>query len=107
MHFHRGRVQAESLDTDAHNLLQLQLFKDTVEGAALGPAVHARVDGMPVAEPFRQSTPLASVLGYIQQSIQKLQVRQTYIAPLHWQAIRESWVVLFRCVQLLSLWPRL
>jgi len=105
MHFHRGRVQAESLDTDAHNLLQLQLFKDPVEGAALGPAVHARVDGMPVAEPLRQSTPLVSVLGYIQQSIQKLQVRQTYIAPLHWQAILDSCVLLFRDLHLLSFCP--
>src|SRR5580693_263189 len=79
MHFHRGRVQRESLDPDAHNLLQLQLFKYPVESATLGPAVHARVDGMPVTEPSRQPTPLAPVIGHIQQRIQKLQVRQTYI----------------------------
>src|SRR5271156_3605490 len=101
MHFHRGRVQSESLDPDAHNLLQLQLFKDPVEGAALGPAVHARVDGMPVAEALRQPTPLASVLGHIQQSIEKLQVRKTYIAPLYRQAVLDSCVLPFRDLHLL------
>jgi hypothetical protein len=104
MHFHRSRVQAESLDPDTHNLFQLQFLKHSIQRTALGPAIHARVDGMPVPKTLGQPTPLASMLRHVQYGIQKLLVRKTYIATLHWQAVFDSCVLLFRDLHLLLLY---
>jgi hypothetical protein len=45
-------VQAHRFDLDTHDLSMLQLFKQAIEHAILGPAVHASVDGVPIAEAF-------------------------------------------------------
>ena len=74
MDFDGGRIQAHGLDADAHDLLALQLLEDLIQYATLGPAVHAGVNGMPVAEAFGQSAPLAAMLGDIKQGVQQLQV---------------------------------
>ncbi len=50
MHLHDGGVHLDRLDLDAHDLLPLQEFEDMIQHAALGPAIHAGVDGMPGTE---------------------------------------------------------
>ena len=82
MHLDDGRVQFYGLDLETHDLLSLQLFKDAIQYAVLGPAIHAGVDGVPVAKTLRQSAPLAPLLGYIQQRVEHLQVGKTDIASL-------------------------
>ena len=86
MHFDDGRVHLHGLDLEAHDLLPLQALEDAIQHAVLGPAVHARVDGVPVAKAFRQSAPLAAMLGHVQQRVEHLQVGETNIAPLPRQA---------------------
>jgi hypothetical protein len=95
MHLHRGRVQCDRLDLDAHDLLQLQLLEDPVHDPAFRPAVHPGVDGVPVAKPLRQTAPLASMLGHIQQRVQQLKVRQTHVATLHRKTVLDPRVLLF------------
>src|SRR5450631_2747800 len=82
MYLHDGRVQLDGFDPDAHDLLPLQLFKDAVQRAILRPAVHAGIDGVPIAEALGQPTPLASLLGHIQNRVQYRQVRHADIATL-------------------------
>src|ERR1039457_1886154 len=82
MYLHDGRVQLDGFDPDAHDLLPLQLFKDAVQCAILRPAVHASIDGVPIAEALGQPTPLASLLGHIQNRVQHRQVRHADIATL-------------------------
>jgi hypothetical protein len=82
MHLDGGRVQMDGLDLEAHDLLPLQLFKDVVQYAVLGPAIHARVDGVPIAKTLRQSAPLAPLLGHVQQCVEHLQVGKADIASL-------------------------
>jgi len=53
MHWH--------LDPDPDHLLPLQVPGHAVRDAVLRPPVHARVDGVPVAEVFRQAALLAAV----------------------------------------------
>src|ERR1700690_2739974 len=77
-----GRIQAHRLDADAYDLLALQLLEDLIQHAALGPAIHARVDGMPISEAFGQSAPLTTLLGDIKQGVEQLQVGQLYVAAL-------------------------
>ncbi len=82
MDFDGGGIQAHGFDADAHDLLALQLLEDLIQYAALGPAIHAGVDGMPISEAFGQSTPLAAVLGDIEQGVQQLQVVELHVAAL-------------------------
>ena len=78
-----GAVHRHGLQLEANDLLPLQLLEHPVEHPALRPAVHAHVDGVPVTEPGRQPSPLAAVLGHVEDGVEHLQVRQTDVAALH------------------------
>ena len=82
MHFDDGRVQGNGLDLDAHDLFALQFLEDAVQHAALGPAVHAGVDGVPVSETLGQAAPLAFLLGHLQNGVQYGEIRHAHIAAL-------------------------
>ena len=70
MNLDHGAVQRDRLDLDAHDLRLLQLLEHTIEHAAFGPAVHARVDRVPVAKARGQAAPFAALLGHIQDGVQ-------------------------------------
>src|SRR5450755_1428156 len=67
-------VEADRLDLDADQLLMLQLLEQAVQHTGLRPAVHPRVDRVPVAKALGQRTPFAAVLGHIKNSVDHLQV---------------------------------
>lgn len=87
MHLDARAVERNSLDLDAYHLRTLQLLEHTVENACLGPAVHACVDRVPIAEPLGQSTPLAAMLRDVEHCIQNCQIRQTDVAALRGKAM--------------------
>lgn len=93
MHFDGGAVQAHMLDPDGQDLLLLQPGKDPVQNTGLAPAVHPRIDGMPVAQTLGQATPFATMLDHIKQRIEQLQIRHAHIAPLSRQAISNSLIL--------------
>ena len=62
MDFHARTVERDRLDFNGDELLALKTLKNPVEGAALAPSVHTGVNGVPVAEFFRQPAPFAAVL---------------------------------------------
>ena len=93
MNLHHGAVQRYRLDPDAHDPGLLQLPEHPVEHTALAPAIHARIDRMPIAEPLGQAAPLAALLGHIQDGIQNTEVGQTHVAPLRGQAARDLFVL--------------
>src|SRR5678816_1688962 len=80
-------VQRDRLDPDAHDLRLLQLFEHPIEDTGLGPAIHARVDRVPIAEALWQPAPLAAMLGYVEDGVDHLQVAQTDVAALLRQAV--------------------
>ena len=82
MHFDDGGVQFDGRDLDTHDLLALQLLKDAIQNAVLGPAVHAGVNGVPVAETLGKSASFAALLGDIQDRVQHREIAQAYIAAL-------------------------
>ena len=57
--------------------------------------VHAHIDRVPATKAFRQPPPLATLLRHIENRVQRLQIPQTYIAALHWQAIFDAPILLF------------
>ena len=94
MHFDGGQIQAHGLDPNAHQLLALELFKDHLQHAVLGPAVHAGVDGVPRTKTLGQSAPLAALLGDIEQRIEKLQMADPYVTALTGKTGRNTLVLL-------------
>ena len=93
MYLHAGAVEAQGLDPDPDHLLPLQGLEHAVQNAVLRPPVHARVDSVPVSEVLRQATPLAAVLGHLQNGVEYLQVREADIAPLPRQQRRNELVL--------------
>ena len=82
MHFDGGAVQADGLDFELDDLLLLQPRKDPVQHARLAPPVHARVNGVPVAQMTGQTTPFATLFGHMQDGINDLKIAQAHIAAL-------------------------
>ena len=95
MHFDHGAVQRHRLDLDTHDLSMLQLFKQSIQYTALGPAIHASVDRVPIAEPLGQTAPLATMLGHVQDGIENVQIRLADIAPLPGQTVLDLLVLRF------------
>jgi hypothetical protein len=96
MHLDRGRVESERFDLDADDLLGLHLLEHTIQNAALGPAVHPRIDRMPAPEALRQTAPFTALFRDKQHCIQHLQVAQTHVAALHRQCILDPLILRFR-----------
>ena len=61
MRFDGRAVQAYVFDVNGQNLLLLQLGKDPVQDPGFAPAIHPRVDGMPIAKMLRQTAPFAAM----------------------------------------------
>ena len=80
-------VQRDSFDPDTHDLCTLQLLKHAIQDAGFGPAIHARVNRVPVAEAFGQSAPLTAMFGHIKNRIDHLQIAQADVATLPGQAV--------------------
>ena len=96
MHLDDGAVQRQRFELDAHDLFSLQLFEDPVEDAVLRPAVHAHVDGVPIAEATGQAAPFAAMLRHVQDGVEHLQVRQADVAALHRKVRGNASVLGFR-----------
>ena len=96
MHLDDGAVQRHRFQLEAHDPLPLQLLEHPVEHPALRPAVHAHVDGVPVAVPGRQPPPLAAMLGHVEDGVEYLQVRQADVAALHRKVRGNAGVLIFR-----------
>ena len=63
MHLDTCGIERNGLNLDAHDLLLLQFSKHAIDNAGFGPAIHARVDRVPVAIALGKGAPLAAVLG--------------------------------------------
>ena len=90
-----GAVHRHRLELDAHDLLSLQVFEHLVQHPVLRPAVHPRIDGVPIAKSRRQPSPFAAMFGDIQDGVEYLPVRKAYIAALDRQAWRDAFVLSF------------
>jgi hypothetical protein len=51
---------------------------------------------VPFTESGQKTAPFAALLGNIQDGVEDLQIRQTNISSLHWQAIFDLFVLLNR-----------
>ena len=71
----RGPVRVIVIDQDVmvepQNRLLLQFSEHLIQYTLLGPAIHAHIDTVPIAEPARRSSPLAPVLSHVQDRFQQ------------------------------------
>jgi hypothetical protein len=86
MDFDGRAVQRDGFDLNPGDSQSLHLLENTVQNAPFGPAIHARVDRVPVAVMRRQGAPFASLLGHVKDRVEHLEIGQADIAPLLRQA---------------------
>ena len=63
----------------------LQYFEQTIQYTSRRPAIHARVNGVSVAEALGKSAPFAVVLGDVQDRVDALKVAERDVAVLYRQ----------------------
>ena len=86
----RRTVQRHGFDLEADDLILLQLCEDPIQYAAFGPAIHAGVDRVPVAETCGQATPFAALLGHVHDRVQHSQIGQAHVATRGWQTVLDQ-----------------
>ena len=87
MNLDAGGVHGYRFEFNAHDLSTLQLLEHPIKHAGFGPAIHARVDGVPVAKALGQPAPLAAMLGDIQHRIQNNEIGQADVTALRGKAV--------------------
>ena len=90
VYFDGRAVEAYVFDVNGQDLFFLQPGKDPIQNASFTPAIHPRVDGMPIAKMLRQTAPFTAMLDNIQQRVKQLQIGDADIAPLAWQTISNA-----------------
>ena len=88
-------VQGHRFDLDADDLSMLQLCEYPIQYTALRPTIHARVDSVPVAEPFRQAAPFAALLGDVQNGVQHPLIGDGHGAALRRQTVLDLAILCF------------
>jgi hypothetical protein len=88
MNLHARAIDRYRFDLDPDELLALHLFEQAIEHTRLGPAIHARIDRVPVAKARGQSAPFATVLRHIEDGVDHLKTTNRDIASLY----REEWL---------------
>ena len=95
MHFDAGTVQAYRLHSNTDNILLLKTFEKSLQDTVFTPAIHARINRMPIPIGFRQCPPLASVFRDIQNRIHQLEIAHAYISALARQIFRNLFILFF------------
>jgi len=89
MHLDERAVEADRLDLDAEDLLVPNFPEQAIVDAGLGPADHARIDRVQVAEALREAAQLAAVLSDMQDRVGPLEVAERAAAALRRQQRRD------------------
>ena len=84
-----GTVQGDGFEPHADDLCVLQLGKDAIQHPALCPPIHARIDGVPVAESLGEPAPFALLLGDVQDGIEYVEIVERHVAAWGRQTRRD------------------
>ena len=82
MNFPDRTVQIHRFNLDADQLFALQFGKQPIQYTGFRPAIHARVDGVPVTEALRQGPLLAAVLSDEENRVNHVEVPVRDVATL-------------------------
>lgn len=88
-------VKRKNLDFDGNEPLALKPLKNFGEGAIFTPPIHSGINGMPVAEFFWKTPPLAAIFRDVEDSIENLEITQRNISSLSGEAIGNAFILFF------------
>ena len=80
-----GPVQGDGFDRPAEDLRVVPLCKYAIQHHALRPPIHARIEGVPVAEPRGQTAPCAPLRGDVHDGVEHVQIVERHVAALRRQ----------------------
>ncbi len=89
MDLDEGAVQGYGFDLHAEDLRVWPRGKYTIQHPALRPPIQASIDGVPVAEPRGQATPLAPLLGDVHEGGEHVQSVERHVAAWRRQPRRD------------------
>ena len=82
MNFNDRAIERNRFNLDANDLRLLQSLEQAVEDTFLAPAIHSRLDRVPVSKAFRTTTPFAALFSDVQDGVQHIKVSETNVAAL-------------------------
>lgn len=82
MYLDNRTIERKHLDPDTNDLGTLQFDRYAIQYPAFRPAVQPRINRMPLPKPLWQTTPLAAMLGNMENRIQQLEIRHADVAAL-------------------------
>ena len=95
MHFDRGTIQAHGFDVNGQDLFRLEAGENPIQNADLAPAIHPRVDLVPVSKYNKKSPPFTAVFSNIQNGIDDLKITQANVSSLARQTVFNTAVLGF------------
>ncbi len=96
MDLYSCRIDRDMINLDVDDIIFLKGEKNVVKNTLFSPAIGAHVNTVPTPEPFRQATPFAAMLRYIQDSVKHLKVRYLHVTPRNGKQWLDDFVLL-RC----------
>ena len=75
-----GTVHGHGVDLHAEDRRVVHRCTYAIQHPALRPTIHARIDGVPVAEPLGQAAPWAPLLGDVHDGVQHVQIVERHVA---------------------------
>src|SRR5665811_1827367 len=95
MDLDEGTVHGDGFERHAEDLRVVQRGNDAIPHPALGPTIHARIEGGPVAESLGEPAPCAPLLGHGQEGMAYVPIVERHGAA--WgRHTRRDWAI--RCV---------
>lgn len=95
MNLDDNAVERKNLAFDNNEPFALKPLKNFGEGAIFTPPIHSGINGVPVAEFFWGSPPVAAILRDVGDSIEKREIMQREVSPSVRKAIGNAFILFF------------
>ena len=95
MNLDAGAIERNNADFNGNKPFALQSFKNFCKSTVFTPSVHSSIDGVPVAEFFWETPPLAPIFCDIEYRIKDIEIVQRNVSPLAGKATGNALILFF------------
>lgn len=88
-------IKRNDVNFNRNEPFALQSFKNSCKSAVFTPSVHSSIDGVPVAEFFWETPPLATIFRDIEYRIKDIEIIQRNVSALAGKAVCDAFIVFF------------
>ena len=85
MDFDYCAIQRYVIHFQLYQFVLLEGEENPIQDAIFGPTIGPRINAVPIAEFYRQTSPLTAVLSDIQNRVEHFQIRENNVTPLYRQ----------------------